>query len=250
MSFLNVVVLFLFIVTFQSSCGLFGDSTVGDEDPDDGKNVLDLEDAVECSDSARCKQQCNKLFTTDASLLEKCLDQKSSDISQINAAFAPMEKANWEAVKALPLAFLVDFDEDIWPKYAGINRVKAREMLLWVAKNDDIADLLDEDHNVLRNAFSALGSSSYDKKVQAGMIEDVDLEENHTFFEVSVHNNNDKAFRAAHELLKEECGENDKLCVKKVYCDIGHDPVFGTLKRLELGEDADSDGTLNRDDCS
>ena len=248
MSFLNAVVLFLFIVTFQSSCGLFSDSTGDDEDPDD-KNGPNLETSVECSDSARCKQQCNKLFTTDASLLDKCLDQKSSDVSQINAAFSPMEKANWDSIKAISLDVLVDFDKNIWPKYAGINRVKAREMLLWVAKNDDIADLLDEDHNILRNAFSTLGSTSYDEKVQTGMTEDVDLEENRTFFEVSIHNNNDKAFKAAHELLKEECGENDRFCVREVYCSIENDLVFGTLNRLELGEDADSDGTLNRSDC-
>ena len=208
-----------------------------------------LDSVVDCEESDLCKQQCNKLFSIDVLLLNKCLDQKSNIVSKMNSVFPPMQKGNWKSIKADSLKALIDFDDDIWPKYAGVNTTQSREMLLWVAKNKDIARLLDDDHKILGNAFRVLGFASYDKKVQEGMNKDVDLDNQHTFFEVSVHSENDSAFKAAHELLRKECGENNKPCVKKVYCNIGRDLVFGKLNNLDLGEDADPDGTLNRVDC-
>ena len=235
---------------FGSSCGLFsedsGDDEVGEADKFGGVTTL------ECSSSQRCRGYCDKWFTTNSSLLDKCFEQESDDITKLNATILSMEKGSWDSIKTENLHILTKFDEDLWPKYASVNnKPSLREMLIWVAENEEIADLLDEDNEVLKNAFTILGAPTHeDEAMFEGMKQDVDVDRRRTFFEVSVFNNNNEAFKAAHALLKEECNDR-RTCVKKVYCDIDVDSVFGRLNELELGEDADTDGdSLHRDECN
>lgn len=249
MRFLSILVFFL-IVGVGSSCGFFTGSSeeTGGKDDTEFKGVTSLK----CSDSQRCKTYCNKWFATKSSLLRKCLDQESADVSTLNGVLASMEKGSWDSIKPEELHVLTEFDEDIWPEYASINnKTSARDMLLWVAEEEKIADKLDGNKAVLKNAFSVFGAPAHrDQVVFEGMKKDVDIERHRTFFEVSVFNNNNKAFKEAHNLLKEECN-NRKTCIKTVYCDIGVDNVFGRLNELELGQDADTDGdSLHRDECN
>lgn len=250
MSFWNIL-FFVFVMGFSSSCGVFsGESKKTDEN--EGTEQFGGESSLECSNSERCRGYCNSLFAADSSLLSKCLDQESGDITNLNAAILSMEKGGWDSIKVEHLHILVEFDDGVWPKYAGVNdKVSAREMLLWVAKDEGIADLLDEEHKVLKNAFTVLGAPAHEQDVIfEGMKKDVDLEKRRSFFEVSVFNKNDKAFKAAHALLKEECDDR-KFCVRKLYCDVNQTVVFGKLNELELGGDADVDGgSLHGDECN
>ena len=164
------------------------------------------------------------------------MKENSFEIGQLNIVYSAMEKGNWDSIKQEYLKSLVDFDDSIWVKYARVNnKVSAREMLLWVAKEEDVAELLDEDRFVLKNAFTVLGSPAHkDIVVFEGMKVNLDIDRNQTFFEVSALNKNDKAFKAAHELLTEEC-EEQKNCIKNLYCDLNQSVVFGKLNELELG---------------
>ena len=250
MRFLSILVFFL-IVGVGSSCGFFTGSSgkAEAEDNTEFKGVTSLK----CSDSQRCKTYCDKWFATKSSLLRECLDQESADVNTLNSVLASMEKGSWNSIKPEELHILTEFDEDIWPEYASVNnKISARDMLLWVAEEEEIADKLNGNKAVLKNAFSVfMGPGPHrDQVVLEGMKKDVDIERNRTFFEVSRDNNNNKAFKEAHNLLKEECNDR-KSCIKKVYCDIDKDPVFGRLNELELGQDADTDGSsLHRDECN
>ena len=250
MRFWNIL-FFLFIVSFSGSCGLFSSESEKKDEDDENVDKFRGDISLECSQSERCKGYCNDLFAANPSLLSKCLDQESDDVTNLNAVISSMEKSSWDSIKKEPLYILVNFDDSIWPKYASVNStVSAQEMLLWVAKEEEVADLLDEKNEVLRKAFTILGAPAHkDSVVFEGMKQDVDLDNRQSFFEVSALNKNDKAFRAAHDLLKEEC--NSKACIKRLYCDIDATFVFGKLNELELGGDADADGdSLHRDECN
>lgn len=232
MRFLSVLS-FIFILLFISSCGLFSDE---EEEEDSSTPTFTGDSSLECADSRRCVEICKKLFSAESHFLSKCLKTNSFEIGQINVVYSAMEKGNWDAIKQEQLKSLVDFDESIWVKYARVNnRVSAREMLLWVAKEEAVAELLDEDHLVLKNAFTTLGAPAYENIVVfEGMKTNVDIDRNQTFFEVSALNKNDRAFKAAHGLLEEEC-EEQKNCIKTLYCDVNQFVVFGKLNELELG---------------
>ena len=239
---------FIFFLSIFNSCGLFSEE---EKEDDDSTQVFTGDSSLECSDSSRCVEICKKLFSAESVLLSKCRKTNSAEIAQINIIYSSMGKGNWDSIKTEHLKVLIDFDDDIWPKYARVNnRVSAREMLLWVAEEEDVATLLDDKQVVLKNAFTIMGAPAYEEEVVfEGMKKDVDIERNQTFFEVSALNKNDRAFQAAHELLKEEC-EEQKNCVKTVYCDIYQSVVFGKLNELELGADADVDGqSLYADEC-
>ena len=239
---------FIFFLSIFNSCGLFSEE---EKEDDDSTQVFTGDSSLECSDSSRCVEICKKLFSAESVLLSKCRKTNSAEIAQINVIYSSMGKGNWDSIKTEHLKVLIDFDDDIWPKYARVNnKVSAREMLLWVAKEEDVATLLDDKQIILKNAFTIMGAPAYEEEaVFEGMKTDVDIERNQTFFEVSALNKNDRAFQAAHELLKEEC-EEQKNCVKTVYCDVNQSVVFGKLNELELGADADVDGqNLYADEC-
>lgn len=248
MRFLSIVFFLFIIVSFNNSCGLFSADSDNEEEVETG-GFTGIS-SVECSSSQRCKEYCNKWFSAKSSLFDRCLDQESDDVTKLNAALSSMDKGNWDSIKKEDLSILTKFDEDLWPQYASVNsKVFARDMLLWVAKNEEIADHLDEDGEVLKNAFTVLGAPVHKKDVVfESMKVDVDLDNRRTFFEVSVFDKNDKAFTAAHDLLKKEC-DSVKSCIKKVYCDIDATQVFGKLNELELGGDADDGDNLHRDEC-
>ena len=250
MRFLSIVFFLFIIVSFSNSCGLFSADS-DNEGKDDETGGFTGASSLKCSSSQRCKEYCTKWFSAKSSLFDECLDQESDDVTKLNAALSSMDKGNWDSIKKEDLSVLIKFDEDLWPQYASVNnKVFARDMLLWVAKNEEIANHLDDDNEVLKNAFTVLGAPAHKNDVVfAGIKVDVDLDNRRTFFEVSVFDNNDKAFTAAHDLLKKEC-DSVKACIKKVYCDIDATVVFGRLNTLDLGGDADDGGSLHRDECS
>ena len=228
------------------SCGFGGDSS-GEKDPKEEPKFVD----AECTEDSRCKEQCKKLFSLETDLLNKCLKQDVADVSQLNVVVSAMDKGNWNSIKPEPLKILVDFDEDIWVKYADVNIARAKEMLVWVAKNEEIANHLGDEQAPLKAAFASVGGERFreDIRVIEGMKAEVEVNKRRTFFEESVHNQNDTAFEAAHALLKRECNES-KACIQKVYCDIGESLVFGKLNTLDLGGDAVASGNeLHQSDC-
>ncbi len=233
---------FLSVLFLSSSCGLFS----GEEATDDEKSTALLREAGECSTS-RCVALCDELFSADASLLSRCLEQDSANVDQINSTYRAMDRGNWEAIKPESLKTLIEFDDDIWPEFARVNdKLSARDMLFWVAEEKEVSALLDDDNIVLKNAFSVLGAPVHEAVLE-GMTKNVDEDNDRVFFQVSVINNNEDAFKSAHELLKEECDERT-VCIKQVYCDINEDIVFGKLNELGLGQEVDSGG-LYKDAC-
>ena len=249
MRFLNVL-FFLFVAGIGGSCGLFSDESTGNnEDEATLKFAGDV--SSKCSDNQRCRNYCGALFSHDVSLRDKCADQALGDVSKINSAISAMDSGHWSSIKREHLHILIEFDKSIWLEYASINnKVSAQSMLLWIAQEEEIANLLGEGEGqeVLKNAFAVLGAPAYDDAVLKGMKMFVDLDKDQGFFEVSVLKGNDNAFQEAHELLKKECGS--RVCVKNIYCEIDQDVVFGKLNQLELAQDAEADGALYREDCT
>ncbi len=233
---------------FGSSCGMFSSEDSKPTDGLTGEFKGAISDA--CQNSQRCKVHCNNLFVTK-SLLKKCLDQTTDRVSKLHAALSAMEKGNWSSIKAEHLQIVIDFDEDLWPKYASVNnRELAHAMIKWVANESKVAAFLKEDQRALRNAFLVLGTPGNGEKdiILRGMKKDVDLEKEQTFFEVSALKKNDNAFQAGHEILKEEC-EKRKSCIKRLYCDVNQTVVFAKLNELGLGGDADDGESLHDDEC-
>ena len=241
------LILGLATVFFNSSCKLGGNQT------DDSTTVtltkgVDGEGSVECSTRPACQLKCKTVFETSKDLYDKCLEEKSDDVIELDRAISAMEKGSWKSIKPGALKVLVDFDEDLWPKYAGVrNKEIVQAMLLWVAENPNVSEHVYQE--VLKEAFTALGQpASEDSAVRKGMNEDVDIKEKRTFFEVSAFKKNQSAFESAHELLVQECNE-DHYCIKKFYCALNKTLVFGKLNSWDLAESAQKSGSLNQSDC-
>ena len=233
------------ILVFNSSC-LPNPS----EEESDRATLTSGANGGVCSVSTACQKTCKKIFETSANLYEKCLEETTDDVSDLNKVISAMEKGNWKSIKGGSLKVLMDFDKDIWPKYAGIrDKATIEEMLLWVAENEDIATHLDEKHQVLKRAFTVLGApAGADTVVREGMEKDVDKKEKLSFFEVSAFENNKPAFEGAHQLLKEEC-EEELFCIEKFYCKLNKTLVFGKLNNYGLAEDAKKSGSFYQEDC-
>ena len=213
--------------------------------PEDDSAEFKGDVSINCSDSVKCENNCNLLFVTDVDRLDKCLDSKGDEISSIKSVVDAMSGGNWDGIKADDLEVLTTFDTDIWLEYAQINnKPNVREMLLWVAEEQGVGALVNNNKGleILEVAFRTLGSSaSEDKRVQEGLKKEVDLETGETFLEVSALAENDEAFKAAHRMLKDHCDE-DARCMKNLYCDVNEDVVFSKLNELELADEVDSDG--------
>lgn len=242
--YLSFFILFLFVL-LNSSCT----PTEEAEPPSDPTIIVNKD----CDLDKVCVSRCQQAFSTNSTLLKNCLREEPETVDLITSSTTAMEKRQWSSIKAQELKALVDFDKDTWVKYSNVsNKTSAREMLLWIAKTEEIAESLDNDGQVLKNAFSVLGASNYyeDQRALQGMKQNIDLKERQGFFEVSAFNENKKAFQNAHKVLKEECGASNKNCLKEFYCGIYHSLVFGMLNELGLGADTGSDGSrLHADEC-
>ena len=226
------------------------------EDTVDDKPSLEELDKLgaKCNSELRCKDQCEKWFTGTSSLLKKCLSSPHNDMIRMTQVIAAMERASWKTINETDLSILNQFNESLWQNYAKINnRRPIREMLLWIASTEKIADHLDKENIILKNAFTIMGKTQVDRTedtaVITGMKQDIDLNTHQHFLEVSALEGTESAFKAAHELLKTECNEQ-KICMKNFYCYLNTPIVFGALNRLKLGEDVDSDGELSSGECS
>ena len=241
------LILCLVAILVNSSCKLGGGQT-----SDSTKVTLtegkDGEDSVECSTRPACQLKCKTVFETSKDLYDKCLEEKSDDVIELDRAISAMEKGSWKSIKPGALKVLVDFDEDLWPKYAGVrDKDIVQDMLLWVAENPDVSEHVYQE--VLKKAFTVLGQpASEDEVVREGMTKDVDIKEKRTFFEVSAFKKNQSAFESAHELLVQECNE-DPYCIRKFYCALNKTLVFGKLNSWDLAESAQQSGSLNQSDC-
>ena len=254
------LLVFLLMPLFIASCGLlFGDrAQPGSEDSTNQPELAGI--TAECSANNRCPALCKKMFNGEPDRLDKCLTLQSSDVGEINAVYSSMEKGSWSTIKPAYMKVLVEFDDELWPEFAKVNeKAFARNMLLWVAKQKEAAELLDEGESgddgdsegslILKNAFSVLGLPAHkDKVVIEGMKQYVDDSKNkQNFFQVSAFNKNDEAFKAGYTLLKAEC-EGRASCMKKFYCDIDEDIVFGRLNSLDLGSEIEGGG-LYKSEC-
>ena len=242
---LSQMILGFFVLLVQGSCILpkTDESTIQLTPGEGGAGA-------ECSTVPQCQLRCSTVFETSKDLYDKCLQETADDVIELDKAISAMEKGSWKSIKAESLKVLVGFDEDIWPKYAGVrNKTTVQEMLLWVTENEDIANHLDEEHEVLKNAFSVLGApASQSEVVREGMKKDVDIKEKRTFFEVSVFKKNKPAFEKAHQLLVKEC-DKDRFCIKNFYCALNKTLVFGKLNEYDLAKDTQKGGSLNQADC-
>ena len=205
--------------------------------------------SAECSTVPKCQLRCTTTFETSKKLYDKCLEETSDDVIELDKAISGMEKGNWKVIKAESLKVLVDFDQDIWPKYAGVrNKTTVQEMLLWIAENEDIAEHVYQ--KVLEQAFYVLGANANKgEMIREGLKVYVDTKENRSFFEVSAFKKNRKAFEEAHKLITEECSK-DPYCLKKFYCELNKTLVFGKLNQYGLAQDTQKSGSLYQADCS
>ena len=201
-----------------------------------------------CSENPGCKSDCRRLFIKDSSLVERCSSRSITDVRYMKKIVLAMERGQWSSIQASELEVVFEFNRDLWLDHAAISKNSSREMLVWVAEEEEIAELLDDDGRVLKTAFKEVGSSYGDNSVIEGMKDRVDLTDNRNFFEIAAVNDNNDAFKNAHNLLKKECDE-ERVCIKQVYCSSCADIIFGRLNELDLGEDADSDGLLHKTEC-
>lgn len=232
-------IIFFFIILFYSSCGLQSQNMNNHVNADTKTTKKEKPKIIKsiCEDNNNCKNICNNLFQDE--LLDRCYEQSVSDVNQLKVVINNMRKNKWKNIKSQSLKILTDFDKDIWAKYSGTNDIFSKDMLIWIAKNPDIAEILDPSSRVLKNAFIELGSA-FDKedKIKYGMkchIEEQNKEP-YSFFAVSALEGNSKAFEAGHKLLSEECENTDEVlqftCIKQIYCSLNH-IVFSELKNID-----------------
>ena len=234
------LVIFLGVMLFFTSCP---SSEQNNQTTNTGGNN------TMCSTDSNCPVLCKTIFETSKKLYDKCLQETSINVAELSKAILAMDKGSWKSIKAESLQALVNFDTDIWPKYAGVqNKTTIQEMLLWVAEEESIANHVYQE--VLKKAFTVLGSPAEKTKVvQEGMKENVDTKENRSFLEVSVFNKNKKAFEQAHKLLIEDC-EESRFCVQKFYCCLLNKTlVFQKLNEYDLAKDANKSGSFYQSDC-
>ena len=202
-----------------------------------------------CKDNPSCVDNCQELFARSSSLADRCGELSVRDVRNMKRIVLAMERGQWDSIEVDELEVIVDFDIGFWLEHVGISKESARNMLVWVAEETEIAELLDDEGEVLKRAFEEIGEAYEDNAVIEGMKDRIDRIDNRNFFELAAINDNEDAFTNAHHLLKEECDE-DRVCMKGVYCSSCADIIFGQLNRLDLGDDVDRDGLLHKTECS
>ena len=199
---------------------------------------------------------CRRLFFRDSSVVEKCGRRSVTEVRYMRRTVLAMERGQWTSIQASELKVVIEFDEEfdenLWLDHAAISKEGSQDMLVWVAEEKEIAELLDDDGEVLKAAFGKLGALYGRDAVLEGMKNRVDRTHGRNFFEIAAVNRNDDAFKNAHDLLKAECEdkEDERVCMKDVYCSSCADTIFGRLNGLGLGEDVERDGELHKSECS
>ena len=64
-----------------------------------------------------------------------------------------MKQGNWSAIQADDIEVLAEFDLEIWFQYADTNRRYSLNMLEWIAKTPEAANLLDDNTKILKKSF-------------------------------------------------------------------------------------------------
>ena len=203
-----------------------------------------------CRQDTHCEQDCREAFVGNSQLVDRCQNQKVSEVKVIKEVMKLIKNGAWASIKEDKAEIALEFDRKLWLDYVDVNKEKAKNFLAWVAEHPRIAKLLDTDGEALERAFMGivlLGSKT--ERIFAGMQTDVNKDKRQTFFEMAVLNDNDDAFKSAHRLLADTC-EKRQVCVRRVYCSIYKDLIFARINTLDLVEDVANSNSVSIAICN
>ena len=221
-------IVFICIFFIVSCSGLFSDLEK------QWSSFSSSSDTVRAVCSDQCESYCRDVFSF-SDHYEKCVDLGYSSAQKVESVYSRMEKGNWSSITSEELDVLVDISIEPWLRQARSFHASAKEMLLWIAKNKDIARLLDDEGSILKEG---LGSVSYKRNVR-GLKEglSLQLEDGKRFLEVMAWERNDEGLKKMHQLILNVCGNRDG-CIEDVYCTYkDEDIVFESITDLELHSD-------------
>ncbi len=172
----------------------------------------------------------------------------SGIVRKVKGTVRALKRGNFNSIKASDLEQLMDLDKNLLVHGARVSKENSKNLLEWVAEDTEIAALLDPEGEVLRAAFEELAPAYGERAFIEGVKQNISRQGYKSFFEVAAVHDNEEAFKKAHEVIKNYCGETT-TCIKEAYCASCADIIFGYLNKLDLGKDADRDGFLHKNEC-
>lgn len=197
-----------------------------------------------CSD--QCERRCRDVFShTDD--YEECMSLGYSSARKVDSVYSRMRKGNWSSIESEELEVLVDISIAPWLKQAQ-SHAGVREMLVWIAENEDIAQLLDDEGAVLKEGLESISYKRNEQGIKDGL--NVHLEDERRFLEMMAWEENNEGLKKTHQLILDVCENNDR-CVENIYCIYkGSDIIFELITDLELHSDFVSEDVFHSGLCS
>ena len=176
--FLTITVFSVIAIQFFVSC-MYGwrQNLASTTSTEDSSRDNDLESRTVCGDKKGCEIMCERMFPS-ASALGRCYDLDIDEIQDLQKVF------NTFSDKRIRKQYLEEIDDSelkdflrfsvssiadlIDGTHAEVNEKpysvdEAREVLEWIAENDDIADVLEEEdkyYHIMTSLFIRIGNNS------------------------------------------------------------------------------------------
>lgn len=199
-------------------------------------------ESYECG--LKCREECDEIFS-DEEDFKQCLQLlNDSEVMLVGRLKDKMRNGRWDSISERELSLMVQVSHRIWEEFSGRSVRSAKDMLTWLVEEEGVSDHLNIE--VLKEALSALSYKNNDNGVIDGLSKVIEDEK--TFLEFSAWENNEQAFRMAHEVILDVC--RDSHCVEGIYCQQSSDIVFDFVNKLSLAQDVVEGDTFSRSHCS
>lgn len=186
-----------------------------------------------CSESRECERICENTFNQFLPAIDRCRtlpQQLVFDIENLvraleNPIVQDLRRANvrtdFRRLLALDYVVLLDIVE----RYRIDN---ARELLLWFAEEDEVADellrLRREDRNeIMYGLLASAGDRNVPGAAENGLARNISFDE--TFFSLLVRYFNNSMLQIVHDMIRGEMcapqfggGKKAELCILRIYC--------------------------------
>ena len=187
-------------------------------------------DGPDCEETEACKDICQRLVSS--SRRNRCYEKPQRLVEVLEDAVitllsmsASVRDSQEEVISPGIFYTLLDLDRTVISdliRKDNMSEGDLRFFLAWVATNQEIARILDDQNrSVLKEALKTLGQSQKDTSksslvvgLNMGLIGEED-----TFLYLSADERNEDAFIMAHKIIESTvCSSKDKECKLQVYC--------------------------------
>ena len=184
--------------------------------------------------SGQCQRNCRNVFS-DKTSYEQCYGLGYESARRVDSVYHRMKRGSWSSISSEELLTVINISFEPWIKNAKNSRLSSKEMFIWIAENEDIALLIDQNNEILTEGLSALSNRRNLTAVEEGLA--IPLQDGRNFLQMLAWEKNHTGFEKIHQVIMSAC-ESEQRCIEEVYCrNRNFDIVFETITELNLHSD-------------